>query len=69
MLDLAIEKAGTDSVEIDKQIAELGEIESPRGTWEFNDTRTPKQMWYLREVQMVDGRLVNAIVEELGVQG
>ncbi|GAB3303575.1 ABC transporter substrate-binding protein [Epidermidibacterium keratini] len=69
VLDMAIEEAGTDSAEIDKQIAELGEIESPRGTWEFNDTKTPKQMWYLREVQMVDGKLVNAIVEELGEQG
>lgn len=71
VLDLAIEKAGDDvsSESINAAIGELGDIESPRGTWHFNDNGTPVQMWYLREVQQTDSGLANVRIAELGVLG
>lgn len=71
VLDLAIEKAGDElSPEtINKAIGGLGDIESPRGTWRFNDNGTPVQMWYLREVQQTADGLVNVRIGELGVLG
>ncbi|MDF2091584.1 ABC transporter substrate-binding protein [Knoellia sp. 3-2P3] len=70
VIDMAIEKAGkTDSKSINNAIGQLGDIESPRGTWSFNDNGTPKQMWYLREVKEQDGKLANVVIEELGELG
>ena len=70
VIDMAITKAGkTDSKSINAAIGELGDIESPRGTWSFNDNGTPKQMWYLREVKEQDGKLANVVIEELGELG
>ena len=70
VLDKAIEKAGkTDSKSINAAIGELGDIDSPRGTWPFNDNGTPKQMWYLREVKEQDGAFANVVIEELGELG
>ncbi len=71
VLDMAIEAAGDEmsSETINAAIGELGEIESPRGTWQFNDNGTPIQNWYLREVQMTDEGLANVRVAELGVLG
>jgi branched-chain amino acid transport system substrate-binding protein len=71
VLDMAVEKAGDEvtSETINAAIGELGEIESPRGTWQFNDNGTPIQMWYLREVQQTDNGLANVRVAELGTLG
>jgi branched-chain amino acid transport system substrate-binding protein len=71
VLDEAIQDAGDDlsSETLNEAIGDVGEIESPRGTWEFNDNGTPIQQWYLREVQEVDGELRNVVIEELGVLG
>lgn len=71
VLDKAIEGAGDDlnSETLNAAIAEVGEIESPRGTWRFNDIGTPIQMWYLREVRQVDGGLQNVVIDELGTLG
>ena len=70
VIDKAIEKAGkADSKSINAAIKEIGEIDSPRGTWSFNDNGTPKQMWYLREVKKEGGKLSNVVIEELGELG
>lgn len=71
VLDKAIEGAGDDlsSETLNSAIAEVGEIDSPRGMWHFNDTGTPVQQWYLREVQAVDGGHANVVVDELGIFG
>lgn len=50
-------------------IGEVGEIDSPRGTWHFNEEGTPVQTWYLRQVQTVEGALKNVSVDELGELG
>lgn len=50
-------------------LGEVGLIDSPRGRWQFNQSRTPTQKWYLREVAM-DGPIVsNLVVGELGTLG
>lgn len=71
VLDKAIEAAGDDlsSQTLNAAIGEVGEIDSPRGTWHFNDIGTPVQNWYLREVQAVDGGYANVVVDELGTFG
>ena len=50
-------------------LGRIGAIDSPRGEWRFSDARNPEQPFYLREVQEVEGALVNAVVEELGTAG
>ncbi|MGH3385612.1 MAG: ABC transporter substrate-binding protein [Nocardioidaceae bacterium] len=71
VLDKAIEAAGDDltSETLNDAIAEVGEIDSPRGAWSFNDNGTPVQTWYLREVQAADGGFSNVVIEELGELG
>lgn len=71
VLDKAIEGVGDDlsSETLNQAIGEVGEIDSPRGKWSFNDIGTPVQMWYLREVQKVDGGYANVVVDELGELG
>ncbi len=72
VLDRAIAAAGPAAgpAEINKAIAELGKIDSPRGEWEFGPkTHTPVQKWYLREVRR-DGRsLSNAVIQDLVTLG
>jgi branched-chain amino acid transport system substrate-binding protein len=36
--------------EVNRALSQLGEIESPRGTWTFNINRSPQQKWYLRRL-------------------
>lgn len=71
VLDKAIEAAGDDLTRetLKEAIDEVGAIDSPRGEWEFNDIGTPRQTWYLREVQQVDGGLANVVADELGEFG
>jgi branched-chain amino acid transport system substrate-binding protein len=40
----------------------LGQIESPRGTWTFNQNRTPQQKWYLRRLRY-DGAVPGNMLE------
>ena len=72
VLDRAIAAAGPAAgpEEINKAIAALGKIDSPRGEWEFGPkTHTPVQKWYLREVRR-DGRaLSNAVIQDLVTLG
>lgn len=51
---------------INDAIGKVGQIDSPRGPWQFSPTsQSPVQKWYLREVRN-DGRtLSNAMVSEL----
>lgn len=71
VIDKAIAAAGDNptSASINDAIAKVGEIDSPRGAWTFNDNGTPRQMWYLREVKDQGGTLANVVVTELGVLG
>jgi branched-chain amino acid transport system substrate-binding protein len=63
VLDSAINGI-TDQVTSDEINAKLGlpqSFDSPRGRWQFNQSRTPLQGWYLRQVRL-DGTLTDNVV-------
>jgi branched-chain amino acid transport system substrate-binding protein len=48
---------------------QVGQIESPRGLWQFNIVRTPLQRWYLREVRRDGQVLSNVTINNLTTLG
>ncbi|WBB67988.1 ABC transporter substrate-binding protein [Micromonospora sp. WMMD812] len=72
VLDRAIGAAGDNPTpeSINEAIGKLGQIASPRGTWQFSTTtHSPVQKWYLRQVRQ-DGRaLSNTVVGDLATVG
>ena len=71
VLDKAIRLAGENPnpQQVNLALGKIGQIDSPRGAWQFNQPRTPQQKWYLRRVQL-DGRMLsNVVVKELGTLG
>jgi branched-chain amino acid transport system substrate-binding protein len=64
VLDQALAK-GTTGDEIVEGLRGIGQVDSPRGTWRFNDGQGPDQVYYLRETDRRDGKIVNTIVEPL----
>ncbi|MDH6132021.1 branched-chain amino acid transport system substrate-binding protein [Kitasatospora sp. MAA4] len=72
VLDQAIAAAGKNLTPetLNTAIGGLGQIDSPRGTWEFGkNTHSPVQKWYLRQVKS-DGRaLSNLTVQDLATLG
>lgn len=72
VLDKAIGAAGASPTaeSINNAITGLGQIESPRGAWQFSKkTHSPVQKWYLRQVRP-DGRaLSNTVVGDLATVG
>jgi len=72
VLDKAIGAAGGNPTpdQINKAIEGLGQIDSPRGSWQFSKTtHSPVQKWYLRQVRQ-DGRaLSNTVVGDLATVG
>lgn len=75
VLDKAIADAGKDGGEvnsetINKAIDGLGQIDSPRGPWEFGEkTHAPVQKWYLRQVRPDGDQLANVMVQDLATLG
>ncbi|MFC4149311.1 ABC transporter substrate-binding protein [Micromonospora mangrovi] len=71
VLDKALRIAGADPnpQQLNLALGKVGQIDSPRGTWQFNQPRTPQQKWYLRRVQK-DGQLLsNVVISELATLG
>jgi branched-chain amino acid transport system substrate-binding protein len=71
VLDKAIGVAGDHPTPQDVNLAlgKVGQIDSPRGPWQFNQPRTPQQRWYLREVRK-DGQVIaNVLITELSTLG
>jgi branched-chain amino acid transport system substrate-binding protein len=54
---------------LNSAIGRIGQISSPRGDWQFNQTRSPLQKWYLRQVRNDGGVLANTVVSELATIG
>lgn len=55
---------------INEALAGLGQIDSPRGPWQFSETtHAPIQRWYLRQVSRDGARLTNMLVQELATIG
>lgn len=71
VLDKAIRLAGErpEAQEINLALGKVGQIDSPRGAWQFNQPRTPQQKWYLREVRRDGQVLSNVLVNELATLG
>lgn len=69
-IGMAAAKGAVTGETINAALAGIGQIDSPRGTWQFAPTtHTPVQRWYLREVR-ADGRtLANVVVQELMTLG
>ncbi|MGC5616866.1 ABC transporter substrate-binding protein [Georgenia sp. Z1491] len=65
-VDAAAEAAESiDGPGIAAALGEIGEIDSPRGPWSFDENHDPLTPYYIREVQEVDGELRNVIIAEL----
>jgi branched-chain amino acid transport system substrate-binding protein len=71
VLDKAIRLAGDKPTPQDVNLAlgKVGQIDSPRGPWQFNQPRTPQQKWYLREVRKDGQVLANMLLNELATLG
>ncbi|MDT5037235.1 MAG: branched-chain amino acid transport system substrate-binding protein [Micromonosporaceae bacterium] len=72
VLDMAIGAAGGGEPSpqaINLAMGTLGSIDSPRGSWQFNQNRTPLQTWYLRQVRPDGGVLANVVLTELTTLG
>jgi branched-chain amino acid transport system substrate-binding protein len=55
--------------QVNRALSQLGQIESPRGTWTFNINRSPQQKWYLRRLGydgMVPANLLDADLLVIG---
>ena len=71
VLDQAIQLTGGKPTpqQVNLALGKIGQIDSPRGIWQFNQPRTPQQKWYLREVQR-DGQVMsNVLINELATLG
>lgn len=55
--------------ELNLALGKVGQIDSPRGSWQFNQPRTPQQKWYLRQVQRDGPVLSNLLLTELTTLG
>jgi len=71
VLDKGIRLAGRDLSPLNLNLAlgRVGQIDSPRGPWQFNQPRTPQQKWYLRRVQRDGQVLSNVLISELATLG
>ena len=64
VLDRALAK-GTGGDAIVEGLRGIGEIDSPRGPWRFDDGHGPDQIYYLRTTEEQEGKIVNAVVRPL----
>lgn len=71
VLDKAIRIAGENPnpQQVNLALGRVGQIDSPRGPWQFNQPRTPQQKWYLRRVQRDGQVLSNVLLNELATLG
>jgi branched-chain amino acid transport system substrate-binding protein len=72
LLDKAVAAAGAQPTptSINTAIGRLGQINSPRGPWQFSPkTHSPVQKWYLRRVQGDGSALANVVVSDLATLG
>lgn len=71
VLDKAIRLAGARPTpqQLNLALGKVGQIDSPRGPWQFNQSRTPQQKWYLRRAQLDGQVLSNVLIRELSTLG
>jgi branched-chain amino acid transport system substrate-binding protein len=54
--------------ELNRGLGLLGEIQSPRGTWQFSVNRTPQQKWYLRRLLLDGSTPANLVDSDLALR-
>jgi branched-chain amino acid transport system substrate-binding protein len=71
VLDKALALAGGDvsPQAINTALSQVGQIDSPRGVWQFNQSRTPLQRWYLRQVRKTGQVYSNVQLGDLAMLG
>jgi branched-chain amino acid transport system substrate-binding protein len=71
VLDKALQLAGGDLTpqSVNSALSGIGQIDSPRGWWQFNQSRTPFQRWYLRQVRKAGQVLTNTMLTDLAMLG
>jgi branched-chain amino acid transport system substrate-binding protein len=71
VLDRAIRLCGgrPTAQQVNLMLGRVGQIDSPRGVWQFNQPRRPQQKWYLREVRPDGQVLSNVLLSELATLG
>lgn len=71
VLDRAIGEARKDltTQSLNGALGRLGQIDSPRGAWQFTTNRAPLQKWYLRQVRNDGLVLSNVLTAELTTLG
>lgn len=72
VVDRAIAAIGNGKVtpeSLNNAISGLGQIDSPRGAWQFGANHTPVQKWYLRQVRSDGPTLANVVLQELATLG
>jgi branched-chain amino acid transport system substrate-binding protein len=72
VLDKAITDIGAGELTpqtVNLALGRIGSIDSPRGSWQFNQNRTPLQTWYLRQVRVDGGVLANTVLSPLTTLG
>jgi branched-chain amino acid transport system substrate-binding protein len=55
--------------DVNLALGKIGQVDSPRGSWQFNQPRTPQQRWYLRRVQRDGQAMSNVLISELVTLG
>jgi branched-chain amino acid transport system substrate-binding protein len=71
VLDKAVRLAGDTLTpeRINLMLGRVGQVDSPRGGWQFNTPRTPQQKWYLRRVSPDGPVLSNVMLTNLATLG
>jgi branched-chain amino acid transport system substrate-binding protein len=71
VLDKAIRLAGDTLTpqRVNLMLGRVGQVDSPRGVWQFNTPRTPQQKWYLRQVRQDGPILGNVMLSDLATLG
>jgi branched-chain amino acid transport system substrate-binding protein len=71
VIDKAIDGVETDltAQSLNAALGRLGQIDSPRGAWQFTANRAPLQKWYLRQVRKDGTVLSNILTAELTTLG
>ena len=71
VLEKALRLTGADlsPQSLNTALSSVGALDSPRGAWQFNQSRTPLQRWYLRQVRK-DGQVTtNMVLGDIGMLG
>ncbi len=71
VIDKAIDGVETDltAQSLNAALGRLGQVDSPRGPWQFTASRAPLQKWYLRQVRKDGMVLSNVLTAELTTLG